>query len=196
MNPLEALAASLARLPGLGKKSAVRMAFHLLKADQGYNQELGHLILTIKDRVKKCSHCGNYTEIDLCPVCSDFSRDKSTICVVEQVQDLLTIHASGEYRGLFHVLHGVISPMDGIGPEELGLTKLLQRVRAGAVQELILATNATLEGDTTALYIGKMFSGEPNLRITRLASGIPVGGDLEYTDRLTLARSLKGRVDL
>jgi recombination protein RecR len=192
VGPLDSLIGNLSRLPGLGKKSAVRMAFHLLKADRAYLAELGRQIATLRDHIVRCSVCGNYTEADPCEICSDPGRDRTTLCVVEQVQDLMNLHATGEYRGLFHVLHGVIAPLDGIGPAELGLDKLDQRIASGEVREVILATNPTLEGDTTALYIHRMLGSRP-VKITRLASGLPVGGDLEYADRLTIARALKAR---
>lgn len=195
MGPLDALIANLSRLPGLGKKSAVRMAFHLLKADRAYLAELGRQIGTLRDHIVRCSVCGNYTEGDPCEICSDPSRDRSTLCVVEQVQDLMNLQATGEYRGLFHVLHGVIAPLDGVGPAELGLDRLERRLAGGEIKEVILATNPTLEGDTTALYIHRML-GSRDLKVTRLASGLPVGGDLEYADRLTIARALKARAGM
>jgi len=192
VGPLDALIINLSRLPGLGKKSAVRMAFHLLRADRNYLIELGRQISTLRDHIVRCSVCGNYTEADPCEICTDPGRDRSTLCVVEQVQDLMNLHATGEYRGLFHVLHGVIAPLDGVGPAELGLDRLDRRVATGEVKEVILATNPTLEGDTTALYIHRLL-GPRGVKITRLASGLPVGGDLEYADRLTIARALKAR---
>ena len=192
MGPLDALITNLSRLPGLGKKSAVRMAFHLLKADHAYLAELGRQIATLRDHIVRCSVCGNYTELDPCEICADPGRDRSLLCVVEQVQDLMNLQATGEYRGLFHVLHGVIAPLDGVGPSELGLDRLEKRLADGEVQEVILATNPTLEGDTTALYIHRLL-GTRGVKITRLASGLPVGGDLEYADRLTIARALKAR---
>jgi recombination protein RecR len=195
MGPLDALIANLSRLPGLGKKSAVRMAFHLLKADRNYLAELGRQVATLRDHIVRCSVCGNYTEADPCEICSDPTRDLSTLCVVEQVQDLMNLQATGEYRGLYHVLHGVIAPLDGVGPAELGLDRLERRVVEGEVHEVILATNPTLEGDTTALYIHRLLSPS-GVRLTRLASGLPVGGDLEYADRLTIARALKARAGM
>jgi recombination protein RecR len=192
LGPLDALITNLSRLPGLGKKSAVRMAFHLLKADRAYLIELGRQISTLRDHIVRCAVCGNYTEVDPCEICSDPGRDRTTLCVVEQVQDLMNLHATGEYRGLFHVLHGVIAPLDGVGPAELGLDRLDRRVGNGEIREVILATNPTLEGDTTALYIHRLL-GPRGVKITRLASGLPVGGDLEYADRLTIARALKAR---
>jgi len=171
------------------------MAFHLLKADRAYLADLGRQLSTLKDTVRKCSVCGTWTQADPCDTCSDASRDRSTLCVVEQVQDLMNLQSTGEYRGLYHVLHGVIAPLDGVGPGELGLDRLERRVAQGGIGEVILATNPTLEGDTTALYIHRMLSPR-GVRITRLASGLPVGGDLEYADRLTIARSLKARTTL
>jgi len=168
------------------------MAFHLLKADRDYLSLLGRQIATLRDSVVRCSVCGNYTEAEPCELCTDPTRDQTTLCVVEQVQDLMNLQATGEYRGLFHVLHGVIAPLDGIGPAELGLDRLERRLAEGTIREVILATNPTLEGDTTALYIHRMLGARP-LKITRLASGLPVGGDLEYADRLTIARALKAR---
>lgn len=195
MRALEELVGILARLPGIGRKSAARIAFHILKSDDQYVAMLSERIGALKDRVTFCSVCGSYTEADPCDVCSSELRDRSLICVVEQAQDVLTIEASREYRGVYHVLGALISPLDGIGPEALRLDRLLDRVKTQAVLEVVIATNPTVEGDTTALYIKKMLEGS-GAKVTRLATGIPVGGDLEYADRLTLARSFRGRVDL
>jgi recombination protein RecR len=185
----------LTRLPGIGKKSALRVAYHLLKTDRAFAEALAGRIVALKDSIGFCSVCGAYTEEDPCPVCSSPSRDTSLICVVEQPQDVVTIEASHEFRGLYHVLGGLISPLDGIGPEELRVPELLERVRSGGVTEVVVATNPTVEGDTTALYLKRAL--EPlGVNATRLATGIPVGGDLEYADRLTLARSFRGRVKL
>ncbi len=195
MKALEDLIAALARLPGIGRKSAARIAFHLLKSDDQYVSMLTDRIASLRQRIRFCSICGSFTEDDPCPVCSSPVRDKSIICVVEQAQDVLTIEASREYRGVYHVLGALISPLDGIGPDALRLDRLLERVRNQGVVEVVLATNPTVEGDTTALYVKKMLEGS-SARVTRLATGIPVGGDLEYADRLTLARSFRGRVVL
>jgi len=192
---LEELVGILARLPGIGRKSASRIAFHILKSDDQYVALLVERIGALKERVRFCSICGSYTEDDPCPVCSSPSRDKNVVCVVEQAQDVLTIEASREYRGVYHVLGALISPLDGIGPDALRLDKLLDRVRDQDVVEVVIATNPTVEGDTTALYVKKVLEGS-GARVTRLATGIPVGGDLEYADRLTLARSFRGRVPL
>lgn len=195
MFALDELAALLSRLPGLGKKSASRIACQLLRTDPAFNQRLSERIARIQDDVRFCSICGSYTEADPCPVCDNPARDGSLLCVVEQAQDVLTLEASREFSGRYHVLGGVISPLEGVGPDKLSFAKLLERVKAGGVREVIVATNPTVEGDTTALYLKRYLSGM-GVSVTRLASGIPVGGDLEYADRLTLARSLRGRVEL
>jgi len=195
LKALEELIAALARLPGIGRKSAARIAFHLLKSDEHYVSMLTDRIATLRERIRFCSICGSFTEDDPCPVCSSPVRDKTILCVVEQAQDVLTIEASREYRGVYHVLGALISPLDGIGPDALHLDRLLDRVHSQGVAEVVIATNPTVEGDTTALYIKKVLEGS-NARVTRLATGIPVGGDLEYADRLTLARSFRGRVIL
>lgn len=195
MKALEELVDTLSRLPGIGRKSAARIAFHVLKADDSYVEMLSRRIAGLKDSVRFCSVCGAYTEADPCDVCSSPLRDGSLICVVEQAQDVLTIEASREYRGVYHVLGALISPLDGIGPEALKLDRLLARVQSQGATEVVIATNPTVEGDTTALYIKKLLDGS-GVRVTRLATGIPVGGDLEYADKLTLARSFRGRVSL
>ncbi len=194
MTALETLVQTLSRLPGIGVKSASRLAYHLIKTEKSYNQTLAQAIATIQEKVFPCSECGSFTETDPCPVCGDPSRDRSQICVVEQPQDVVTLQASGAYNGLYHVLGGAISPLDGIGPEHLSFSKLLKRIEKGSFSELIIATNPTEEGDTTALYIRHILKDHPELSITRLASGLPIGGDLEYADRITLARSMRGRV--
>lgn len=192
MNALDDVIESLSRLPGIGKKSASRLAYHLLKCDQTYCERLAADILVLHDRIKPCTVCGSYSEGDLCPVCSDPGRDRGVLCVVEQPQDVQTIEAVREYTGLFHVLGGVIAPLEGVGPDQLRLSSLVSRVKEGGVREVILATNPTIEGDTTALYIQRILK-DTGVTITRLASGLPVGGDLEYADRLTLSRSFRGR---
>ncbi len=195
MNALDQLIANLSRLPGVGKKSATRIAYYVLRSDAGFARGLADSISILKERIHPCSNCGNYTESDPCDVCSDSGRDRAVICVVEQPQDVAVLEATREYRGLYHVLMGVISPIEGIGPSDLTIAKLRGRVQEGHVEELILATNPTVEGDTTALYLVKLFEGT-GVRTTRLALGLPVGGDLEYADRLTIARSLRGRTPL
>jgi recombination protein RecR len=192
---LEELVGLLTRLPGIGRKSALRVAWHLLKADRGFSEALAGRIAALKDSILFCSTCGAYAESDPCPVCSSPSRDRSLLCVVEQPQDVLTIEASHEFRGLYQVLGGLISPLDGVGPEELRIDRLERRVREEGISEVVVATNPTVEGDTTALYLKRALEGT-GASVTRLATGIPVGGDLEYADRLTLARSFRGRTRL
>ena len=192
MNALDELAESFSRLPGIGKKSAMRISNHLLKADQTFLERFAKQLIELHSRIHQCSECGAYTETDPCAICSNPVRDRTLLCVVEQPQDVQTIESFHEYHGLFHVLGGVISPLDGIGPEQLSIGKLLDRVKTGEVTEVIIATNPTVEGDTTALYLQRFLS-ETGVKVTRLASGLPVGGDLEYADKLTLARSFRGR---
>jgi recombination protein RecR len=194
-NALDRLVALLTKLPGVGKKSAGRMAYHILDHDPAYALTLSEELAHLHRAIRRCGTCGGFTEVDPCPVCGDASRDHSIICVVERAQDLRIIEESHEFRGVFHVLGGLIAPLEGIGPDNLSIGKLISRLRgeSPAVKELILALNPTVEGDTTALYLQKLLKDFP-VEVTRLASGLPVGGDLEYTDRLTLSRSFRGRV--
>lgn len=195
MRALEELVSLLTRLPGIGRKSALRMAYHLLRTDRAFAQALAERIAGLQDAIVICSTCGSYAETDPCHVCSSPTRDRSVICAVEQPQDVLTVEGSHEYTGLYHVLGGLISPLDGVGPENLRIQELISRIRDGGVNEVIVATNPTVEGDTTALYLKRLL--EPTgVSVTRLATGMPVGGDLEYADRLTLARSFRGRTKL
>jgi recombination protein RecR len=189
---LERLIENLAKLPGLGKKSASRIAYFLLRADNSYVQSLSRDLQDLKDRMKPCPVCGNYTEQVPCRICTDGHRDRRTLCVVEEPKDLLSVEMTHQYHGLYHVLMGAISPIDGIGPENLRIDSLLKRVRDGEFREVILATNPTVEGDTTAVYLAGLLK-EIGVPVSRLALGLPVGGDLEYADRLTLARALEGR---
>lgn len=196
MNAFDELAGNFSRLPGIGKKSAIRMVNWLLKQDASYVQKFAQNLGNLQDRIKPCSVCGTWTESDPCPICSDLTRDKKQICVVEQPQDVSTIEAYGEYKGVYHVLGGLIKPLEGIGPSQLSIQPLLNRIKEGNVTEIILATNPTVEGDTTALYLNKVILelGPDNLpKVTRLATGIPVGGDLEYIDKRTLSLSFRGR---
>jgi recombination protein RecR len=192
MNSLDRLISLLSRLPGIGRKSAARIAYYLLKTDATYVDSLSQSISKLKSEIKKCSECGNFTDEDPCKTCSDASRDHTTVCIVESPQDVAVLESTHEYNGLYHVLNGVLSPLNGIGPDELNISSIPDRIKRNGVKELILATNPTVEGDTTAMYILQLFS-PLNLTISRLALGLPVGGDLEYADRLTLARSLKDR---
>ena len=192
MNALDEITESFSRLPGIGKKSAARIANHLLRADSVLMARFANQIATLQEKIKACSVCGSWTEEDPCPICSAVNRDRTLICVVEQPQDVVTIESSREFNGLFHVLGGVISPLEGMTPDKLRIQSLLERVKNEGVKEVILATNPTVEGDTTALFIQRLLR-ETGVAVTRLASGLPVGGDLEYADRLTLARSFRGR---
>lgn len=192
MTTLEKLIRSFSRLPGIGRKSAARIAYWLLKSDPNIARQLAEQLRTLHSSIIKCSVCGNYTEQDPCAICSSPSRDPELICVVEQPQDVQIIEETGEFNGLYHVLGGAISPMDGIGAEDLSISRLMHRVTEHPVKEVILATNPTVEGDTTALYLQRMLK-ELGVSVSRLASGLPVGGDLEYADRMTLTRSFKGR---
>ncbi|MDR1596437.1 MAG: recombination mediator RecR [Treponema sp.] len=195
INTLDRLVILLAKLPGVGKKSASRMAYHILETSPGYAQDLARELAGLHQSIKHCSVCGAFTETDPCPICSDSSRDISIICVVERAQDVRVIDESREFHGRFHVLGGLIAPLEGIGPNDLTIGRLLSRVRKEGVREVILAMNPTLEGDTTALYLQKLLR-DTGVEVTRLASGLPVGGDLEYADRLTLSRSFRGRIKL
>lgn len=194
MTAIDNLAKTLSKLPGVGPKSAARIAFHLVRTPSDYNTLLAQNIAEIKDKVRPCSICGSYTETDPCPVCTDPARDRSVLCIVEQPQDVITIQNSGAYNGLFHVLGGAINPLNSVGPEDLDFDGLMKRIRGGEFSEIIIATNPTEEGDTTALYIRHLLKDYPGLSLSRLAAGLPIGGDLEFADRSTLVRSLRGRV--
>lgn len=182
----------LGRLPGVGPKSAQRIAFHLLQADPVDVRRLADVLIEVKDKVKFCSTCFNVAEDDQCRICRDPRRDPSVLCVVEEYKDVVAIERTREFRGRYHVLGGAISPIDGIGPEQLHIRELLTRLGDGAVTEVILATDPNLEGEATATYLTRML-GPLGLRVTRLASGLPVGGDLEYADEVTLGRAFVGR---
>ena len=194
MNAIDTLAKALSKLPGIGPKSATRLAFHLVKTSDEYNRILSESIGTIKQKIKPCSICGSFSETEVCPVCEDLQRDRTVLCIVEQPQDVISIQSAGEYNGLFHVLGGAINPLNGVGPEDLNFVQLKKRIDEGNFNEIIIATNPTEEGDTTALFIRNLLSNKKDLKITRLASGLPIGGDLEFADRLTLVRSLRGRI--
>jgi recombination protein RecR len=192
-NAIDRLVTLLSKLPGVGKKSASRMAYHILDGSSAYAHALAEELAVLHQIIRRCGICGGFTESDPCPVCSDPSRDHSLICVVERAQDLRIIEESHEFNGVFHVLGGLIAPLEGVGPDNLAIGKLAARLRERQAREIILALNPTVEGDTTALYLQKMLKEFP-VEVSRLASGLPVGGDLEYTDRLTLSRSFRGRV--
>lgn len=196
MNAIDELTESFSRLPGIGKKSAGRLVNFILKADTSYVKKFALQLNTLQEKIKPCSVCGTWTEDDPCPICTDTMRDRSIICVVEQPQDVSTIESSHEFNGLFHVLGGVIAPLEGIGPDQLNIKQLIKRITEEKVSEVIIATNPTVEGDTTALYLQRMIAAASDIKVTRLASGLPVGGDLEYADKLTLARSFRGRTEV
>lgn len=193
MNIIDELTGSFSRLPGIGKKSAARIVNHLLKADKIYMHNFARQLNELQEKIKPCSVCGAWTENDPCPICSNPVRDRTLICVVEQPQDVQTIEGAGGYTGLYHVLGGVIAPLEGVSPDQLNIASLVSRVQQGGISEIIIATNPTFEGDSTALYLQRLLSEHSEVKVTRLATGIPVGGDLEYADRLTLARSFRGR---
>jgi len=198
-NALDRLVALFSRLPGIGKKSASRLVYHILDADPSFARTIAGELQGLHEAIKRCSRCGSFTESDPCSICTDNARDHSLLCVVERAQDVRVIEESREFRGLFHVLGGLIAPLEGVNPGDLAIAQLLGRIRDEGVTEVILALNPTIEGDTTALYIQKFLKEKlPSspLEISRLASGLPVGGDLEYADRLTLSRSLRGRIKM
>ena len=184
----------LSKLPGIGAKSAGRLAFHIINMPKEQVQSLADAITTAKENVRYCSCCCNLTDQEICPICADESRDHKTIMVVEGPRDLAAYEKTGKYNGVYHVLHGAISPMLGIGPNDIRLKELMVRLR-GDVNEVIVATNSSLEGETTAMYISKLIK-PTGIKVTRIASGVPVGGDLEYIDEMTLLRALDGSVDL
>ena len=190
---VERLISEFAKFPGIGKKTAQRMAFHVLMSNNEHSAHLAQAVMDVKTKILLCSACGGITEDDPCHICSDPKRDKNLICIVEDPADIYAFERMGIFRGLYHVLGGVISPLDGIGPDSLTIDRLLTRIQEG--MEIILATNASIEGDTTALYIGKILNGK-GVEVTRLARGIPVGGELEYIDEATLQRAIEGRTQL
>ena len=193
---LETLVTELTRLPGLGRKSAQRIAFHLLRTTDGDAKRLAQAILDLKSKVTDCEICGNVTESQPCALCADPRRDSSVLCVVEQPMDVLALERTGEFHGRYHVLKGALSPVDGIGPDQLRLKELLGRVRGQGVAEVIVATNPTAQGEATALYIARLLHSEPSVKVTRIARGVPMGSDLEFSDQITLARALTGRKEL
>ncbi|HKF75818.1 MAG TPA: recombination mediator RecR [Candidatus Dormibacteraeota bacterium] len=189
---LEELIQELSRLPGIGPKTAQRLAFHVLRAERSRTDALARAIVEVKTRIGYCTRCWNIAEGQLCSVCESTRRDPSVLCVVESPLDLLAIERTAEFQGLYHVLHGVISPIDGVGPEDIHVPELVQRVREGGLREVIIATDADIEGEATAVYLGRALA-PLDVEVTRPAHGLPVGGDLEYADELTLARALSGR---
>ena len=190
--PVADLIEEFHKLPGIGSKSAQRLTYYLVRMPQDEAQRLAEAILAVKERIIFCSQCQNISEVDPCPICTNPQRDRSMICVLEEPLDVLALERTHCYNGLYHVLHGAISPMNGIGPEELRLRELLDRLKDGSVQEVVLATNPNLEGEATAMYIHRLVSPLIS-KVTRLARGLPVGGDLEYADEVTLTRAFQGR---
>lgn len=191
---LENAVTELSRLPGIGRKTALRLALHMLRRDEGEAVALGESIIRLRREITYCRCCHNISESDLCDVCADTSRDHSIVCVVENVKDVICFERTGQFNGVYHVLGGLISPLDGVGPEQLEIDSLVERVRQGEVQEVILALSATMEGDTTNFYIYRRLGTLP-VRITQLARGVSVGNEIEYTDEITLGRSLINRTD-
>jgi recombination protein RecR len=188
------LVAQLTRLPGIGTRTAQRLAFHMLRAEKGEALALSQAIADVKERVRFCRECGNLTEDEVCAICLDARRDRTIVCVVEQPVDLLSIERTAEFRGLYHVLGGALSPIDGVDPGDLRIDELMQRVERNGIEEVVLATNPTMTGEATAGYLADRLRGR--VRVTRLASGLPVGSDLEYADEVTLGRAFSGRRDM
>ena len=193
--PVLRLIEAFSRLPGIGPKSASRLTYYLIRSQSDEATELAEALKELRERTQFCAVCFNITEASPCPICRSEERDRSVICVVEEPLDVMAIERTREYQGLYHVLHGVISPMDGVGPEDLRIRELSDRVAIGRVKEIILATNHSLEGENTAMYLQRKIA-MPGVKITRLARGLPMGGDLEYADEVTLARALEGRREM
>lgn len=192
---IEKLIESFERLPSIGHKTAVRLAFHMLDLSKEETDEFINSIINAKEKLKYCSNCYNISDTDPCPICSSPKRDNSIICVVEDVRDVMAMERTHEFKGVYHVLHGTISPMNGIGPEDIKIKELLNRIADNDIKEIIIATNPRVEGEATAIYISKIIK-PLGVKVTRIAHGIPVGGDLEYTDEVTLSKALEGRREL
>jgi recombination protein RecR len=190
--PINRLIRSLAKLPGIGEKTASRLALHILRCSRDEALELARSIVAVKEKITMCKVCCNLTEQDPCTICSSQKRDRDIICVVEEPGDLIALETGGEFKGLYHVLHGVISPLDGVNPEDIRIRELLNRLKSGQVKEVIVATNPTTNGNATALYLSNVIK-PLGIKITRIAQGIPIGGDIEYTDEVTLKKALEGR---
>jgi len=193
--PVTRLIEELGKLPGIGPKSAARLTYYLLRIPEAEARALAEAIIAVKEKTVLCSSCQNITDSNPCAICASKERDHSIICVVKEPLDIMALERTGRYKGLYHVLHGVLSPMDGIGPDDLKIKELLQRLKAGSVSEVILATNPNLEGEATAMYLQRLLLPF-GVRLTRLARGLPVGGDLEYADEVTLTHALEGRQEM
>ena len=192
---IEKLIESFEKLPSIGNKTAARLAFHILDASEEETNEFIQSIINAKKNLKYCSKCYNITDTDPCPICSNTARDQSVICVVEDVRDVVAMEKTHEFKGVYHVLHGSISPMNGVGPDDIKIKELLTRIMNESVKEIILATNPRVEGEATSMYISKLVK-PMGVKVTRIARGIPVGGDLEYTDEITLTKALEGRSEI
>ena len=195
VEPLARLIQEFKRLPGIGQKSAQRIAFHILRADRAHAEQLAQAVLDVKDKLGICAICNNISDSELCPYCRDETRDRSTICVIEEPHNILPIETTRQFEGLYHVLHGSISPLRGIGPEQLRIKSLLERLGSGEVKEIILATNPTVEGEATAAYLSRLLK-PLGVKVTRIAMGIPVGSDLEFADEVTMLKSLENRREM
>lgn len=193
--PLDRLITEFSRLPGIGTKSAQRLAFHVLSMSDENAKALASAITEAKEKMRYCSECGNLTEYETCEICASEKRDRKKICVVETPRDVAALEKMKEYNGLYHVLHGVISPVEGIGPDDINLKSLIVRLQESEVEEVIVATNPNIEGEATAMYIAKLLK-PAGIKVTRIAHGIPVGGDLDYTDEVTLLKAVEGRHEL
>jgi recombination protein RecR len=193
--PITRLLEELERLPGIGPKSAQRLAFHILKGDDASAQRLADALVEVKRQIHFCSRCFNFASEDLCEYCADSGRDTSIVCVVEEPRDVVAVVRTGEFRGVYHVLQGAISPIDGIGPDQLKARELIDRLADGTVTEVVMATNPNVEGETTALYLSRLIK-PLGIKVTRIASGLPVGGDLEFADEVTLGRALEARREM
>ena len=193
--PIRKLIAELGRLPGVGEKTATRLALHILNASRDDALRLAESIRDVKEKIRLCSVCFNLTDEETCSICRDSARDREVLCVVEEPDSLMAIEESGSFRGLYHVLHGAISPIDGIGPEQIRLRDLVGRIEQGSIREVVVATNPSVQGEATALLLAKLLRGK-GVTLTRIAMGIPVGGDLKYTDRMTMARAMEFRRNL
>ena len=192
---IEKLIESFEKLPSIGHKPAIRLAFHILDLNKEETDDFINSILDAKKKLKYCSTCFNISDTDPCPICTNTKRDTSTICVVEDVRDILAMERTNEFKGVYHVLHGTISPMNGIGPEDIKIKELLDRIKDNDVKEIIIATNPRVEGEATSIYLSKLIK-PLNVKVTRIAHGIPVGGDLEYTDEVTLMKAIEGRREM
>lgn len=193
--PVANLIDELSKLPGIGPKTAQRLAFFLLNVSSDYAKGLAKAIIDAKDKIRYCTVCSNLTDVDPCQICSSEKRDRSTICIVEEPRDVVAIERTREFKGLYHVLHGAISPMEGIGPNDIKVKELLPRLQSGDIKEVVLATNPNIEGEATAMYIAHIIK-PLGIKVTRIAHGLPVGGDLEYADEVTLTKAFEGRREI